>query len=99
MVVYEVNLVVQADIHDAWRAWIGPHMQELIALDGFEDAAIYQIESEDGGAAFHYTVQYRLANRAALDAYFRDHALRLREDGIARFGDRFSATRRIYSPL
>lgn len=39
--------------------------------------------------------RYRLADRAAVDAYLRDHAPRLRADGIARFGGRFHATRRV----
>jgi hypothetical protein len=36
-----------------------------------------------------------LADRAALDAYLREHAARMRQAGIDRFGDRFRATRRI----
>ena len=40
-------------------------------------------------------VQYALKSRELLDAYLRDHAPRLRADGVARFGDRLHTTRRI----
>ena len=42
-----------------------------------------------------WTIQYRLRDRAALEAYQRDHAQPLIREGQARFGDRFSATRRV----
>jgi hypothetical protein len=40
-------------------------------------------------------VQYRLRGADALAAYLRDHAPRLRADGIARFGERVRASRRV----
>jgi hypothetical protein len=40
-------------------------------------------------------VQYTLVDASALDAYLREHAPRLRADGVARFGDGFRAHRRI----
>ena len=40
-------------------------------------------------------VQYSLRDRAAFDAYLRDHAAAMRADGQARFGGRFRASRRV----
>jgi hypothetical protein len=40
-----------------------------------------------------------LRDRAALDDYLREHAPRMRAEGIARFGDRFRAERRVLVPL
>ena len=40
-------------------------------------------------------MRYHLESREALEQYLRDHAPRLRADGIARFGERFRATRRV----
>ena len=40
-------------------------------------------------------VQYRLRDQAALDAYLRDQAPRMRAHGVERFGDRFTAGRRV----
>jgi hypothetical protein len=42
---------------------------------------------------------YVLKDRKALQAYFAEHASRLRGDGMSRFEGKFSATRRILSRL
>ena len=96
MVIYEVNLAVEPEIDADWRDWIGPHMAELVSLDGFEAANLYRVEAEQETAAIHYTVQYQVKSREALQRYFQEHAPRLRQEGLERFGDKFQATRRIY---
>jgi hypothetical protein len=42
---------------------------------------------------------YRLRDADALDAYLREHAASMREDGLRRFGDGFIAERRILQVL
>lgn len=42
------------------------------------------------------TVQYRIKSRQALDHYFTEHSVKMREEGIKRFKDQFSATRRLF---
>lgn len=100
MLVYEVNVAVDAELRDAYLAWLHPHIDEICALDGFTGAACFEVRDplpDPGRVAF--CVQYRLVDEAALEAYLREHAPRLRADGVARFGDRFSATRRVLTPL
>ena len=99
MVIYEVNLAVEPEIDVDWRDWIGPHMAELVSLDGFEAANLYRVEAEQETATIHYTVQYQVKSREALECYFQEHAPRLRQEGLERFGDRFQATRRIYQSV
>jgi hypothetical protein len=73
---------------------------ELLALPGFLAAEIFRIEEPAPPAGeVALSVRYRLRDRAALDAYLRDHAARLRADGVARFGDRFRASRRVLGPV
>lgn len=43
-------------------------------------------------------MHYVLRDAAALDAYLHEHAPRMRADGVARFGDRFRASRRVLRP-
>jgi antibiotic biosynthesis monooxygenase (ABM) superfamily enzyme len=97
-VIYEVTLHVKREIADAYLAWLREHVAQMLALPGFEsaelDALIEHSEAERG-----WCVRYRLADRAALDAYLRDHAPRMRGDGQTRFGDGFRAERRILEPL
>ncbi|HSR65110.1 MAG TPA: DUF4286 family protein [Xanthomonadaceae bacterium] len=100
MLLYEVELAVEAGIAEAFRAWLPGHVAELLALPGFVSAEILAVEEPappPGEVAL--CVRYRLRDRATLDAYLRDHAARLRGDGLARFGGRFRASRRVLAPL
>ena len=100
MIVYEVNLVVDAAIYDAYRAWLDAHIGAILALPGFLGAELFACD-EPGADAMRRAlcVQYRLRDATALEAYLRDHAPAMRADGQARFGGRFSATRRVLHPL
>jgi hypothetical protein len=95
-VVYEVNLAVDGEVLADYRAWLADHVAEIVALPGFTGATTWDVvdPAPPSGSA-HLCVQYALRDAAALEAYLRDHAPRLRADGIARFGDRVRATRRV----
>lgn len=95
MIVYEVNLAVDPEIAEAYAAWLEPHIDEVLAVDGFTGAEWFEVDAPEGDARVRWSVQYRLRDRAALDAYFAEHAARLRGDGLTRFGGRFEATRRV----
>ena len=95
-VIYEVNIEVDAAAHDKYRVWLRDHIAEILALPGFAGAKLFEVlEPPPSAGRIGLCVQYALKDRAALDEYLRDHAPRLRADGVARFGDRFQATRRV----
>lgn len=99
-VIYEVTLHVDRAIADAYDAWLERHVAEMLALPGFLDAEVFVADdAADGPAQAVRVVHYRIAGRAALDAYFHDHAGRMRDDGVRRFGTQFSASRRILQPV
>jgi hypothetical protein len=100
MVVYEVNLEVDAAVAEAYAAWLAPHVGEVLAVPGFVSAEWWAVEDDDRqpGGAVRWCVQYRVESRAALQTYFDEHADRLRGDGLDRFGGRFRATRRVLLP-
>ena len=99
VLVYEVNLAVDVDVAADFAAWLPGHVAELLALPGFLSAEILEVaEPAPPAGEVGLSVRYRLRDRAALDAYLRDHADRLRADGIARFGGRFRASRRVLRP-
>ena len=100
MIVYEVDLVLDAGIADEYRTWLTAHVGELLALPGFTGARILEVVEPPAAAGeARLCVQYTLRDEAALEAYLRDHAPRLREAGIARFGTRFRASRRVLRTL
>jgi quinol monooxygenase YgiN len=96
VIVYEVNLYVQRKVAAEYRVWLDAHVQEILALPGFLGAEVFERRepAPDAGEVALCT-QYRLRDAAALADYLREHAPRLRADGIARFGDAFRAERRV----
>jgi hypothetical protein len=95
-VVYEVNLVVAADVADAFRAWLSGHVAEILALPGFTGAKVWAVvDPPPPDYERHWCVQYKLRSAKSLEDYLRDHAPRLRAEGVAKFGERFRAARRV----
>lgn len=99
-VVYEVNLDLDADIADAYLVWLDEHIETMCALPGFVGASVYEVvEPPADPGRQRLSVHYTLDDQAALDAYLRDHAARMRADGEARFGGHFRASRRVLGPI
>lgn len=95
-VIYEVNLDLDAGIADAYRLWLAAHVAEICALPGFLGARVFAVHDPvPGDGRIGLCVHYALRDQDALDAYLRDHAPRLRAEGLQRFGDRFRASRRV----
>lgn len=93
MVVYEVNLTVDREVADAYAAWLAEHVHQMLELPGFEAAE--WLAEDDGASDPRWVIQYRLRSQADLDRYFAEDAERMRQDGLARFGGRFRASRRV----
>ena len=93
-VIYEVNLEADADIADPFDTWLRDHIADMLQFEGFRSAEILDDPSAPAGR-IRRIVQYRLRNQAALDDYLTNHAPHMRAHGIARFGDRFTAERRV----
>jgi hypothetical protein len=103
MLIYEVNLTVDGSVAPHYSAWLREHIREILLLDGFEAAAWY-VRSDDAATIpdgddvedpRQWTIHYQVRDREALQAYFDDHAERLRQEGADEFGDHATAERRI----
>ena len=93
-VIYEVNLEADAAIAAPFDTWLRDHVADMLQIEGFRSAEILDDASAPEGR-IRRIVQYRLSNRAALDEYLAVHAPRMRAQGTARFGDRYTAVRRV----
>lgn len=94
-VIYEVNLDVDAALAAEYRTWLREHVAQMLALPGFVSARTFEVVDPPAPGRLCLCVHYRLRDAAALQAYFEQHAARLRGDGAARFGNRFRASRRV----
>lgn len=96
MIVYAVALELDAALRDEYMAWLREHVREMLGLPGFEGAEILtRLEPPAPAGRCVLTVHYRLRERAAWERYLADHAPRMREAGLARFGDRVRASRQV----
>lgn len=96
MVFYEVNLRIDAAIAAEYRAWLAEHIKEMLEVPGFVDAEVLEIVEPAATAdSVQISVRYRVHGIAALQDYFEHRAAKMREAGMARFGGRFQAERRI----
>jgi len=93
-VLYEVNLEADVDIAAPFDTWLRDHIADMLQFDGFRSAEILDDPSAPAGR-IRRIVQYRLRDRAALDDYLANHAPAMRAQGAARFGDRYTAQRRV----
>lgn len=98
-VIYEVTVCVPTALADDYLHWLRAHVDQMLALPGFEEAALETLLADLADGECGWCVRYRLRDRQALDDYLREHAPRMRADGLARFGDRLRASRRVLEPM
>ena len=97
MLIYEVNLEVDHDIADEYSQWLEDHIGQVLKFEGFLSAELF--EEQTGGVEKNnsgkWTIHYHVRDLECLENYFDQHAAKMRKDGLDRFGDKFSATRRV----
>jgi hypothetical protein len=72
-------------LRQEWIAWLREeHVHDVLAA-GALDAEVVELDPPENEGRFLCEVRYRFADRAAFEAYERDHAPRLRAEGLTRF--------------
>jgi len=98
MIVYIVDVDVDAEIYAAYRTWLDAHVPEMLALPGFVSAEVFErLEPPAAPGRRAVSAHYRLASVQDLERYLRVDAPRMRADGTTRFPGRFTATRQVLS--
>lgn len=88
MIEYEVTLEVDPAIAGEYVHWLRGHVEQMLALPGFVDAAVLRIGDPTPASGWiGLCVRYRLRDEASLAKYLHEHATRMRADAIARFGE------------
>ena len=94
MYIYNVTINVEDEIHDTWLEWMkNQHIPDMLATGKFLEAKMSRVmvQEETGGST--YSIQYGLSDSTTLEAYYKEDAARLRQDGVDRFGGKFVAFR------
>ncbi|MFK7831889.1 MAG: DUF4286 family protein [Winogradskyella sp.] len=92
MIIYNVTLNIDKSIHKEWLIWIKEHIPQVLATGKFKEAKLTKVLVEDHETDT-YSVQYRAHSREALDAYYKEDAETLKQEGLKRFADKMLAFR------
>lgn len=93
MIIYNVTINIDESIHDEWLLWIKEHIPQVLATGKFKEAKLTKVLVEEELGGVTYSVQYRAFSRESLDAYYKEDAEKLRNDGLKRFGNKTLAFR------
>ncbi|TNF65797.1 MAG: DUF4286 family protein [Gammaproteobacteria bacterium] len=99
MVIYEINLSVHQSIYDTYLTWLKPHVADMLNFDGFRRAQINEEIQTNSSEMCLITVRYAIDSWPYLEDYLENHAQSMRDQAVDLFGNKFSATRRIFTIL
>jgi Protein of unknown function (DUF3667)/Domain of unknown function (DUF4286) len=93
-VIYEVSLEIEQDVAGEFDAWLAGHIDDMLTIPGFISARTFNLENTDDGRARRVT-HFHLESEADLESYLSGPAAAMRQAATDRFGDKFTASRRI----
>ena len=94
MIIYNVTINIDDSVHDQWLAWMmEEHIPQMMETGKFYKAKIVKVlvVEEMGGTT--YSIQYFTENKETLEAYYKEDAPKMREEGQKLFGDKMLAFR------
>lgn len=93
MILYNVTINIDADIHDEWLKWMKEvHIPDVLATGMFEEGKVARIlAEEEGGRA--YSIQYLAKTMDDYNRYQSEFAPKLQAEHQERYGGKFAAFR------
>ena len=94
MLIYNVTINIDDAVHDEWLNWMkNKHIPDMLATKKFTQAKMCRVlvEEELGGTT--YSIQYTTPDNATLQAYYKEDAESMREEGMRLFPNKFVAFR------
>jgi hypothetical protein len=99
MIIYNVTVNVDSDVHEMWLAWMrNTHLPEVMATGHFTEARICRVLS-GGDTGVTYAVQYICNDMGEYDKYIANHAERLRAESEKYYGVKAVAFRTLLEVL
>jgi hypothetical protein len=95
MIIYNVTVNVENDIHDEWLHWMKTvHIPEVMETACFTHHYFCRIVSRQPDETGHtYAIQYHCKSQEAFDTYQRDFASDLQAKHIGKYEGKFVAFR------
>ena len=95
MIIYNVTINVEDDIHDDWLKWMkNTHIPDVMQTGYFLEykmCRVLSIQEDETGNT--YAIQYTSSSMDDLNEYQEKHATRLQEEHTTRYKGKFVAFR------
>ena len=79
MIIYNVTINVQEDIHDKWVKWMKEeHIPDMLDTKKFQKALMTKVMVQEPMGGITYSVQYTAENKEMLERYYTENADDLR---------------------
>ena len=93
MIIYNVTINVQEDIHDKWVEWMKEeHIPDMLDTKKFTKALMTRVMVQEPMGGITYSVQYTAESKEMLERYYEENAEDLRSRSKA-FDGKFVAFR------
>lgn len=100
MLIYNVTIQVNWEIHEAWLKWMQEvHMPAVVDTGCFTGNRLLRLLETDETEGPTYAAQYMAGSRADYDQYLAEYANALRQDGIEKWGSNFIAFRTLMAVI
>ena len=93
MIIYNVTVNIDEDVHDDWFDWMtNVHIKDVMDTGLFLEARFSRILAEEEGGR-SYSIQYLCKDMETLDKYQHEFAPKLQRDHTSRYEGKFVAFR------
>lgn len=100
MILYNVTVKVDNDIHEAWLNWLKKeHIADVLGTKKFIEAKVYKILVDDETDGITYSIQYFAASMEDYFDYIHLHANEMRKKGNALWEGKFVAFRTVLKEI
>ncbi len=97
MIIYNVTVKIDLDVHEEWLQWMREvHIPEVLATNLFEGGhRMARVLLQDESDGITYSIQYRCRDMATLQRYSSQFAPMLQRSHQERYQDKFVAFRTV----
>ena len=95
MIVYNVTVNVDSEIHEEWLIWMkNTHIPEVMNTGKFNTFNFLKIiDRQEDETGITYAIQYFSPDMETYESYILENAPRLREKAFQKFGLKFTSFR------
>jgi hypothetical protein len=96
MIIYNVTVKVEPSSAEDWLKWMQEeHLQDMMNTGLFSDYRLCRLMEQDESDGISFVVQYHTDSVENYQSYIEEHAPRMRQKGLSKFGDKFVAFRTV----